>query len=308
MKRMIKQIMLVSALFMGAAVQAMYPLHDAAKRGNLEEVRIGIMTHAIDSLEYEGRTALYMAAREGHRAVVEFLTSMGANVNAESTLGKTPLYMAALKGHFEVVQFLVKHGAAVNVLNIHGETPLHGALERGHLTIVKYLISHGAFCGDNDKTDFAELSEPVLKACFTLGALYHNCPDAYGMPNPRDRIKTMPARELWNLLADAMTYDCTAAEKFIHGELAYRQKAVERRTDRLHSRCLEINELIANAQKNGKEVKLDEQETKKLRLHKDTALLALSFLPEYAHVDEWERGEQVLRESFAKTVDAMNLT
>ena len=61
------------------------------------------------------RTALHLAAGNGHYSVIEFLCSNGANVNAEDRWGGKPLDDAQLNGHTECVEILqqkfgAKHG------------------------------------------------------------------------------------------------------------------------------------------------------------------------------------------------------
>ena len=65
----------------------------------------------VNQADDDGRTPLFVAAREGHETVVRFLiTEAGADVNKTRRGGFTPLYVAAQDGHVGVVRLLVKEG------------------------------------------------------------------------------------------------------------------------------------------------------------------------------------------------------
>lgn len=66
-----------------------------------------------------GESALMLAARPGHTAVVRRLIAAGSNVNlrGEGEEGWTALHMAASSGHLGVVNELLRAGANANALN-----------------------------------------------------------------------------------------------------------------------------------------------------------------------------------------------
>jgi len=65
----------------------------------------------INQGDYDKRTALHLAAGEGHLDVVQFLCKRGANVNAEDRWGGKPLDDAIQKGNERVAAVLRKYGA-----------------------------------------------------------------------------------------------------------------------------------------------------------------------------------------------------
>lgn len=68
-------------------------LIEAAKRGNVEDVRAIVESHVelINQRDQLGATALHHAAFGGHRSVVQVLVAQGAEINAaDSQFGATP--------------------------------------------------------------------------------------------------------------------------------------------------------------------------------------------------------------------------
>ena len=57
------------------------------------------------------QSLLHIAAKNGHKALVEYLISKGAEIDALDGDMKTPLQLATKKGHIEVVQTLLSKGA-----------------------------------------------------------------------------------------------------------------------------------------------------------------------------------------------------
>ncbi|XP_048246378.1 serine/threonine-protein phosphatase 6 regulatory ankyrin repeat subunit A-like [Haliotis rufescens] len=121
-----------------------------------------------------GRTGLMMAAYQGHRDVVEYLVSKGADltlvekggdtilhaacrggdinivkcvlskddvdVNCTDKSGMTPSMSAARWGYTEVVKLLFRRGSNLQMVDDEGDTVLHYACRGGHDDIAEYVL------------------------------------------------------------------------------------------------------------------------------------------------------------------------
>ena len=88
-----------------------------------------------------GYTALTGAVTSGHKDMVAWLLSNGANVHHRYGPGYTPLHAAAANGHPEVVRLLIEAGADPGAKANDGKTPLSFAEERGHTEVAAFLRS-----------------------------------------------------------------------------------------------------------------------------------------------------------------------
>jgi ankyrin repeat protein len=105
-----------------------------------------------------GQTALHFAVGDDYSiAVIKYLVSQGADVNAKNGNEQTPLYLA---NNIEIVKFLISQGADVHAKTDRGETPLHltawrdtGAkvdgtideeLETADMKMIKWFVERGA--------------------------------------------------------------------------------------------------------------------------------------------------------------------
>lgn len=108
---------------------------------------------SIDHKAHDGRTALRVAALEGHKDVVQVLLSQGADVNYKDADGRSTLYLLALDNRIEMADFLASSKADLEVTDVEGRTPLHVSSWQGHYEMVELLLNHGANVNttDNDK-------------------------------------------------------------------------------------------------------------------------------------------------------------
>lgn len=122
-------------------------IHDAAKDGNLEQVRqcYGRDSNSASATDQTGRTPLHWACRGVHFDVVKFLVDHGADVNAVDVNGITPLHSVASRGHSEAVRLLIEKRAGLDFKGkLDQGTALHYAAQGGHVEVAKLLIEGGA--------------------------------------------------------------------------------------------------------------------------------------------------------------------
>jgi cytochrome c len=132
------------------------PLLDAARAGDIEQIKQLLATGA-DINESAGvGTALWYAIKEDHPETAVFLIQHGADVNAHTPWG-TPLHAAAAEGLEVVAQSLLERGADPNARGKANQTPLHVAAGAGHIEVVRLLLDHGA-----DVNAAAMFNQPAL--------------------------------------------------------------------------------------------------------------------------------------------------
>ena len=98
----------------------------------------------IDFIDSQSFTPLLHTIHKGHVEIVEYLASMGANVNLEIPVKKwTPLGNAVCHGHLEIVKILIDYGASPN--RPFKDKPLvYFAVKYGYTDVLKYLLESGA--------------------------------------------------------------------------------------------------------------------------------------------------------------------
>lgn len=90
--------------------RSIYELLEAARQGDTSEVqRIMASGTNLDSQDYDGRTALHLAAAEGQDKVVHFLLENNANTNLKDRWGHTAISEAEAGKHKEVIKMLKEY-------------------------------------------------------------------------------------------------------------------------------------------------------------------------------------------------------
>ncbi|XP_067661852.1 ankyrin repeat and protein kinase domain-containing protein 1-like [Haliotis asinina] len=118
-------------------------LHSACLGGDVKVVKYVLSQNILDinGRVRCGRTAVMLAAENGHKDVVEMLIDKEADVSLVDETGDNVLHCACRGGHAEVVKYILsKKMVDINSL-VHGKkTPTMVAIER-QLDVVKYILS-----------------------------------------------------------------------------------------------------------------------------------------------------------------------
>ena len=119
-------------------------LHYAVLAGQLgiaaDLVQAGAL---LDTQNHSGETPLFLATRDCHLALVQFLLERCADANVVTAPHEvSPLHMATVNANVELCRLLLRHGAAVNARDDVGETPLHWAAcdYEGDISVIRLLV------------------------------------------------------------------------------------------------------------------------------------------------------------------------
>ncbi|KAG8166983.1 hypothetical protein KVR01_002672 [Diaporthe batatas] len=119
-----------------------YPIHFAAQCGHDKVISVLRKNGAkIDVLDDQKGTALFHAARGGHKGTVSLLCDHGAQVNLGSC---NALISAGWQGRADIVSVLCERGASVHINRHTRMSPLIEAAKAGHIDVVRILLQYGA--------------------------------------------------------------------------------------------------------------------------------------------------------------------
>nr|XP_017241853.1 PREDICTED: ankyrin repeat domain-containing protein 65-like isoform X2 [Daucus carota subsp. sativus] len=155
-------------------------LHVAAANNRTDEISSLISKKEggpLDCKDAEGRTALYLAAKEGFEGCVTVLARAGANVDARTHDGRTALYKAFTNGDRRMMELLLQMGAdptsdhrgrsplqlkeVVELLE-RGEAVLN-ASRSGHVKLVEQLLETDAKINYCDQYGLSPLHAAAIK-------------------------------------------------------------------------------------------------------------------------------------------------
>ena len=119
-------------------------IFEAAGRGSVDDVRFFIKQCVnVNSKDKFGETPLHHAARSNTIEVLQYLISLGCDVNAKEKIAPFQ-YATAFNPSIDVLKYLISLGCDVNAKNNSGETLLHHAARSNfNIRILKFLIEQG---------------------------------------------------------------------------------------------------------------------------------------------------------------------
>lgn len=137
----------------GAVPAATAAFLKAASEGNLEELQRLAAAHEkalvepkdgskqdpFDIADADGRTALHLACKAGHRHVAEWLVSHGMDTNLPTMKGLTPFHFACFGGHLDLARDLAAKGANAMAVDKTKRNALHLAAVKGHTAVAQWL-------------------------------------------------------------------------------------------------------------------------------------------------------------------------
>jgi len=138
-------------------------LCDACRKGDVDLAQKAISEGADVNLQYRLAlseiTPLFLCAQHGHLKIAQLLIENHVNINKRIDFdGTTCLHHAATNNQYEMVEFLVSLGLNINAVDKLNRTPLMDASEMGNEKIVKYLLDHHADVNIKDKEGNSALS------------------------------------------------------------------------------------------------------------------------------------------------------
>ncbi|MES2661891.1 MAG: ankyrin repeat domain-containing protein [Pseudomonadota bacterium] len=138
----------------------------AAEQGDTLKVLNLLMYFDINAGNYCSKSALLIAAENGHTDTVLALIEKGADISKTGISGKSALYVAAQNGHTDTVLALIEKGADINqpnMVSIPPIVPLLIAMRNGHIDIVSALLEKNAVADKTTKNGYTPLVMVAVK-------------------------------------------------------------------------------------------------------------------------------------------------
>jgi ankyrin repeat protein len=131
----------LSAIEMAADIPLF--LHDGKEIEKLALEILKLLFEAGARISKKDSTILHCAVIKGSAAILEFLISKGANLNAEDGEGNSPLSLAIETEHPEIVEALLRHGARPMTEPEIAQIRFVSAATKGNISNMSELLSKG---------------------------------------------------------------------------------------------------------------------------------------------------------------------
>lgn len=112
--------------------------------------------------------SFFKACKKGNLRDVEFMISLGKNINVKDSKGYTPLFFACKKGHLSVVKELLSHGANFNCIALDGTTPLYWACKCKNNDDVLKELSNCSDFNEVYNTECYKINKNLIFLCCFL--------------------------------------------------------------------------------------------------------------------------------------------
>ncbi|KAL7112799.1 hypothetical protein ACP275_04G023700 [Erythranthe tilingii] len=144
-------------------------LHTAASNNRvdiMETLCLNFVEIDLNSTDNQGQTALHRAAIHNQIEALQFLVSIGSEIDKTDNENWTPLHYAAEEGHFDAVQFLLNHSIfAKYAVTKEGRTAYALAVDKGYSNLYDPL-----YLGDLLHRAARRDDVHAMKSCLAQGA------------------------------------------------------------------------------------------------------------------------------------------
>ncbi|XP_019852459.1 PREDICTED: uncharacterized protein LOC100641765 [Amphimedon queenslandica] len=170
---------------------------------------------------HESKTALHLAAENGHAKAIEVLLNHNASIDiAESETSKTALHLAAENGHKSVVKVLVERGANLRKKDYANKIPFHYAIKhhKKDKELIE-LLTIDNFNLDLFDEDYDEIHDAGVCGRLDILKLYDES-DIFYSPDQFGRTIFHYAAENGdlNLVQYLLTVKCQQPKGYCHSE------------------------------------------------------------------------------------------
>uniref|UniRef100_A0A8C5AQX5 Ion transport domain-containing protein n=1 Tax=Gadus morhua TaxID=8049 RepID=A0A8C5AQX5_GADMO len=144
------------------------PLHLAVRGGSMEAIRLCLHTGArVDQQQLDLSSPLHLASTQGAIEAVKMMLSSYCDVeniiNLTDGACQTPLHRASIFDHAELVDYLISMGGDVERMDCNGNSPLLLATSCGSWRTVALLLAKGANMAVRDRSGCNFLHLAILQ-------------------------------------------------------------------------------------------------------------------------------------------------